>query len=214
MATNLYFRNTTAAEPKPNVKQSTTPITQWVGDSAAAITAKDMLTAIGDTTYHFVNYSQTEPGATHYAWFKSWISPPLNAQTISGTLSFIADFIEGAAAHNLMPRIFVYVWKADDSGIRGILYPNTNSAVEADTSAGTMQTFFNGVAITPVDCQKGDKIVIEVMSFDNNTRTVTYTHDLLFNGTVASNSYSYIRFSQDLSWYVAAAVPRSWGIII
>ncbi|MDP2105107.1 MAG: hypothetical protein Q8J76_03845, partial [Desulfobulbaceae bacterium] len=185
MPTNLYFRNTVATEPKPNVKQSTTTISQYVGDSAEKITSFDMLTDMGTTAYHFINYGQTEPGATHYAWYKSWISPPLNAQTISGTLTFIADFIEGAAAHNLMPRIFVYVWKADDSGIRGILYPNTNSSVEANTSSGTMQTFFNGVAITPVDCQEGDRIVIEVMSFDNNTKTLTYTHDLLFNGTVA-----------------------------
>jgi len=207
MATRLYLHPTAASEPKPNVKQSTTSITQWLvstqgggQDSASGIYPLEMDTTAG-TSYYTVGSSLTEPGSTHYTWVKAWVSPALNAQTISGTFTFVADFAEGNNAQNMMPRIYIYVWKSDDSGIRGTLYANSNSATEADTSQATLQTFFNAVSLTSVSAQQGDRIVIEVMTYDNNTKTSAYNHLFNYNGAVGSNYESYIEFSANLSWY-------------
>jgi len=144
------------------------------------------------------------------AWFKAWISPKLNGdQTIAGTLTVVLDTNEGNTAHNMMPRIRVYVWKGDDSGVRGTLYSDANSATESDATDGTKQTFFNAVSLTSVAALNGDRIVIEIMAYDNNTKTVAYVHKISFadSGTASD---SYIQFSQDLV-FQGELVERSVG---
>jgi len=216
MATTLYLLDTTAVEPKPNVKQSPTSITQWVAstlgggqDNGTAIYPLNMKPSKGPTT-NSINQSITETGAAHYAWFKAWISAKLNGdQTIAGTLTVILDTNEGNAAHNMMPRIRVYVWKGDDSGVRGTLYADANSATESDATDGTKQTFFNAVSLTSVAALNGDRIAIEIMAYNNNTKTVAYAHKISFadSGTLSD---SYIQFSQDLV-FQGELVERSVG---
>jgi len=216
MATTLYLLDTAAVEPKPNAKQSPTSITQWVAstlgggqDNGTAIYTLNMKTTKGPAT-NSINQSITETGAAHYAWFKAWMSPKLNGdQTIAGTLTVILDTNEGNAAHNMMPRIRVYVWKGDDSGVRGTLYADANSATESDATDGSKQTFFNAVSLTSVAALNGDRIVIEVMAYNNNTKTVAYVHKISFadSGTASD---SYIQFSQDLV-FQGELVERSLG---
>jgi len=216
MATILYLLDTAAQEPKPNVKQSPTSITQWVAstlgggqDNGSAIYPLDMKASKGPAT-NSISQSITETGAAHYAWFKAWISAKLNGdQTIAGTLTVILDTNEGNAAHNMMPRIRVYVWKGDDSGVRGTLYADANSATESDATDGSKQTFFNAVSLTSVAALHGDRIVIEIMAYDNNTKTVAYAHRISFadSGTASD---SYIQFSQDLV-FQGEMVERSVG---
>jgi hypothetical protein len=206
MVTRLYLLDVAAPEPKPNVKQSPTIISWWVAstlgggqDGGGTIYPLQMKKTKGSVT-NSVNQSITEIGAPHYAWYKAWVSPKLNGnQSISGTLTVIFDMNEGNTNHNLMPRIRVYVWKGDDTGVRGILYTDANSATESDTTDGTKQTFFSSVTLTLVSALDGDVIVIEVMSYDNNTKTAAYTHKISFNDS-ETLSDSYIEFSQDLTF--------------
>lgn len=220
MVTKLYLLQTAAAEPKPNVKQSPTSINQWVysvsfgggQDSASVIYPLEMKTSKGSLTYAILE-SITEPGSPHYAWFKAWVSEALSAdQTISGTLTVVFDLNEGATAHNMMLRIRVYVWKSDDSGVRGTLLADTDSTVEADTTDGTKQTLFTGVSLTSVNALAGDRIVIEVMAYDNNTKTTAYLHKIAF-GDSGTSSDSYIEFSQDITFgAILKTVTDSLGL--
>lgn len=218
MATRLYFRNTTAAEPKPNVRYSApTPaynanhyLTSTLGggqDTSGAIYPCEMLVAIGASNAT-ITKTITEPGIAHNGWVKAFISPSLAAQTISGTFSLVADFAEGNNLQNMNPMIYIYVWKADDSGQRGNLYGTAAvpivSTLEADTTQGTLQTFtFTSYTLASLAISAGDRIVIEVSFYDNNTRTNSYAHGFGLNGAASSGYESYIEFSMNLSWNLA-----------
>jgi hypothetical protein len=207
MATRFYFRNTTAAEPKPNAKQAATTITQWLvstlgggQDGSSTAYPCEMLTAPGASNAT-IGGSVTETGAAHYAWVKQFISPALAAQTISGTFSLVCDFNESNALHNMNPHIFIYVWKADDSGSRGTLYAVATSTLEADTTNGSLQTFtFASYTLSSLAISAGDRIVVELMAYDNNTKTVAYSHIVGLNGAAASGYESYIEFSMNIAF--------------
>jgi hypothetical protein len=214
MATRFYFRNTTAAEPKPNAKQAATTITQWLvstlgggQDGSSTAYPCEMLTAPGASNAT-IGGSVTETGAAHYAWVKQFISPALAAQTISGTFSLVCDFNESNVLHNMNPHIFIYVWKADDSGSRGTLYAVASSTLEADTTNGSLQTFtFASYTLSSLAISAGDRIVVELMAYDNNTKTSAYSHIVGLNGAAASGYESYIEFSMNI------AFPSSVGQI-
>jgi hypothetical protein len=207
MATRFYFRDTTAAEPKPNVKQAATTITQWLvstlgggQDGSSTAYPCEMLTAPGASNAT-IGGSVTETGAAHYAWVKQFISPALVAQTISGTFSLVCDFNESNALHNMNPHIFIYVWKADDSGSRGTLYAAATSTLEADTTNGSLQTFtFASYTLSSLAISAGDRIVVELMAYDNNTKTSAYSHIVGLNGAAASGYESYIEFSTTIAF--------------
>jgi hypothetical protein len=207
MATRFYFRNTTAAEPKPNAKQAGTTITQWLAstlgggqDGSSTTYPCEMLTTPGASNAT-IGASVTETGVAHYAWVKQFISPALAAQTISGTFSLVCDFNEGNALHNMNPHIFIYVWKADDSGSRGTLYAVASSTLEADTTNGSLQTFtFASYTLSSLAISAGDRIVVEVMAYDNNTKTSAYNHIVGLNGAAASGYESYIEFSMTIAF--------------
>lgn len=221
MATRLYFRNTAAAEPKPNAKQSSDTIGQWLEstlgggqDGDGGVFPCDMVTAVGASNAT-IGLSNTETGAAHNVWVKTFISPALAAQTISGTFSLVADYNEGAVAHNMNPRIFIYVWKADDSGSRGTLYAAATSTLEADITNGSLQTFtFASYTLTDLAISAGDRIVIELMAYDNNTKTAAYAHTIGLNGAVASGYESYIEFSANLTWYTPPVTDQFMDQII
>jgi hypothetical protein len=152
-----------------------------------------------------IGTSLTETGAAHYAWVKQFVSPALAAQTISGTFSLSCDFNEGNALHNMNPHIFIYVWKADDTGSRGTLYAVATSTLEADTTNGSLQTFtFASYTLSSLAVSVGDRIVVELMAYDNNTKTSAYNHIIGLNGATSSGYESSITFSTDIAWNVAA----------
>jgi hypothetical protein len=144
----------------------------------------------------------TEPGTNpHYGWVKAFISPPLAAQTISGTFTLSADYAEASTTRNLNPRIFIYVWKADDSGKYATnLYAETTSGTEANTTTGTQQTFFSAVSLTSLAIAAGDRIVVELMHTDANALTTSALHHFGMNGAAAGGWDSYIEFSMNLAF--------------
>ncbi len=204
MPTNLFLRTLAADGPKPGVKQSSTSITHWLPntngggqDNASTIYPCKMIEYEPGAlpTSHIQSY--TEPGVAHYGWVKAFVSPRLTAQTISGTFIFNADFMEGSVAQNMFPRLYIYVWKGDNSGVRGVLYANGNSNIESNTTIGSQQEFFN-LSVSPVNAQDGDVIVVEVMWWDNNTKTVAYDHGFGYNGAVGYSTNLY--FAMTLIW--------------
>ncbi len=167
MATIYYFRSTTPSEPKPNVRQGTWSLSQFTldnngGNFDTIVVAYpcSLSTTPGSSVYNS-GATLVEPGTNHYGHCKLFISPALAAQTIEGTITISMDFQEGNAAQNMMPMVYIYVWKADDSGRRGDLL-GTNaganiSATEANTTSGTLQTFHSAVAISSLAISAGDR---------------------------------------------------------
>lgn len=228
MTTPLYLHASVAIEPKPNIRQSTVTISKWIAstlgggqDSAGAIYPLDMTITPGSDNTQSIRETSAELGYPYYGWYKAWISPTLEAQTILkfdslypavGLIGVYFDWNEGNSAHNTFPRIMIYVWKADNTGVREVIYAEANSATEADTSDNTLVTFFPIVILSDINVQKGDRIVLEVMGYDNNTKTASYLHALNFDGALGSYRNSYIRFDQDLIF--STVLPFTQGIII
>lgn len=198
MVTTLHLKNIAATGTKPSTKQCADTITQ---DAAAAVGRATYATPykmLVDTNASGSNTSiaAAEPGSAHYTHLGSWISDTLPAQTISGTLTVVLDVVESSGNCNMYPRIFVYIWTA--AGAKGAtLYGPATSATEAGTGHSAV-TYFNAVSLTTTTIGAGDRIVVEIESYDNNTRTATYTHYLNWTGTATGTTASYLTFSGDL----------------
>ena len=173
-------------------------------DTSSAIYPCELSLVAGTPSATF-SKSITEAGAAHNGWVKAFISPPLAAQTISGTIALVADFAEGSTNQNMFPMLYIYVWKADDSGQRGDLFGTAAapiiSTLEANTTLGSLQTFtFASYTLSSLAISAGDRIVLELSFNDNNTKTSAYTHEIGFNGNTSSGYESYIEFSGNLTW--------------
>jgi len=218
MVTILYLRHTNASESMPNVRQSDTPATMswWEVDSSGSIAPTDMLITAGSsaTTHGGTNRSETAFSVYNH-WLGAWISPPLNGnQTISGTMIVKLRQYEGQADHNSYPYMHLYVWKGDDSGVRGILFDHAKSATECPVTAA-LTTFWNGTAISNVNALDGDRIVVEIMSQCLPGSTGNKTVTLGFDGAVGGGSESYVEFSADLVFQSGgAAVALNEGIAV
>jgi len=229
MATTLYFRNTTVAEPKPNVRYSApTPaynslhyLTSTLGggqDDASNIYPCEILTAIGASNAT-ITKTITEPGIAHNGWVKAFVSPALSTQTISGTFTLSCDYMEGNNLQNMNPMIYIYVWKGDDSGQRGNLYGTAAapivSTLESDTSQGVLQSFtFASYTLASLGVTQGDRIVIEMSFYDNSTKTSSYGHGFGLNGAASSGYESSITFSMTIAWYTLPCEAYATEVIL
>lgn len=99
--------------------------------------------------------------------FGRWMSPPLAAQTIAGTLQFTGMIMpeyatSGAPVVTGQIRIHAYVTVGQTPTIRGTLIaPYTNPEVIPDYPQLVRQ-LQAPLALTPVVCQEGDAIVVEI----------------------------------------------------
>ncbi len=172
MGTRLYFTRQTAPMPKPTSKQSNDTIHADYATLYATY-ANPALMTLGTGTEDTYNYlAQDEPGYPHFNHYGTWVSQPLPAQDLSGTVSLglvMRDSISYLAPDSLVvyPRVKIYIWKADNSLGDDIL-PLTTSTTAANDGE-TNVVYFDAVTINSVHINNGDKIVIEIESYDDNT---------------------------------------------
>jgi len=199
LSTRLYLRADAAEEPKPNVKQSPASIAQWVPstlgggqDGVSEIFPLKMLLSPGSNEAQTIRGTLAETGALHYPWFKAWVSPPLKARLFSGGPGYkiVCDFNEGSSLHNMYPKVYIYIWKGDDSGLRGLLSEIGFTQTECDTTDASLQTWESNFTYE-VQAQDGDRLVIEMMGRDDNVKTVSYLHAINIDGAIGGNRESY-----------------------
>lgn len=220
MVTRLYLnKNAAPSSPKPTSRQHGHTISQYVsGNEGGGLDTSDAFYPLVMSTTNGADYAGggffwtdlSEPGEAHYGWNKMFISAPLRAQTIpnTGTITAVLDYMEGNVLQNCLPHLLVYVWKGDNSGVRGILY-DSESGTEADLYLNSPQTFFNAVTITnTVVCEAGDVLVFEMHWLDNNTTHQGYTHGYRH----ALIGYDcYIEFSMDIAGLLKMPKPSEKG---
>lgn len=201
MATKLYLNSASATGAVPNAKQSADTINRDVASSYAtyAVPAKMTITAGGNNRLN--ETTAAEPGSAHYTHYGTWVSDQLAAQTVSGTVTIALSLNEGNSLANANPRVKIYKWLANDT-FGSDLLALTTSGTEAP-STYTLTTFFSGTAITSTTFAAGDRIVIEVETYDNNTRTSSYLHGIQFDGADAGVYGSYVSFSADITFPTA-----------
>lgn len=115
-----------------------------------------------------------------------WISDPLAAQTISGTVAFMLLMAESLAAGDLFPHIHAYVTQGDTDSVRGTLIANYIGAAELAVNASNHEIVsLPSVALTSVTAVAGDRLVVEIGYRATNTVTTGYTGKLKFGGTTS-----------------------------
>lgn len=142
-----------------------------------------------------------------------FISEPLAAQTISGTVKGQIRAQENALSANLRSQCIIRVVQSDNTTIRGTLYAGDlttltgNPTPEWATTATNRPLPFGGsVALSSLAIQNGDRLVIEVgyrkhaaasttgtLYFGDNSAT-----DLAEDTTTTTANNPWIEFSQDL----------------
>jgi PGF-pre-PGF domain-containing protein len=205
-STTLYLRNTAAADPRPATKQSSDTILHDAATSRATYAnPANMLITPGTA-------SQTNQGTfggtvlNHRTHYGSFIGPPLYPQTITGTITVGLVMRESNAASHNFPRIYLYVWKSDNTGRRCDLVPLTTSAMEVSTAyPGSPTVYFTAVALTDCTISLNDRIVLEIETDDNPTLSTAYSHGLRFGGAAGGGYGSYLTFSNDLHMVITPA---------
>lgn len=98
-----------------------------------------------------------------------FVSEPLTAQTISGTLKVMFNAMENSADYNFNTQMTARVMANDGTTLRGVLYGGHNNGslvneVSAEMYAPHRFPYHSGsgVTLSSVTCQEGDVIVVEV----------------------------------------------------
>lgn len=105
------------------------------------------------------NFSAPSP---YRAAIDRWISNPLSAQTISGTLDMAINVQESAADVNAKTKCYVYVTQGDTDTPRGTLLDFEDTGTEwATTAFGEVYAFASAQTLTTLAVSAGDRLVIE-----------------------------------------------------
>ena len=199
MATKYYLLADSATGAVPNAKQSADTITHDVAASYAtyAVPAKLSITAgAADTENSASVGGYTAAHNTHYG---SWISDPLAAQTISGTITIALAMAQGNNKSANFARVKVYKWLANDTFGSDLLALTTCGTEILAAFPSAPATFFAAVSITSTSFAAGDRIVIEIESADTATSTTSYLHGIRFGGADAGAYGSYVEFSATIT---------------
>ena len=149
-------------------------------------------------------------GNTSTALVVQLVSPPLAAQTISGSFTLVSRGRELNTTDNVNQRWrSVRVFSADGSTLRGTLnsYGVTGSTTEFAATLAGQPHAVNG-SLSPVVCQDGDVLVVEVGYGLSGTGT-TPQWEMVLGGTGtdhstsindASGSVPWVEFSADLAF--------------
>lgn len=105
-----------------------------------------------------------------------WVSEPLGACTISGTLDYAIPFRETNALANDVIHLHAYVTTGDSDTPRGTLLTDHIGSTEFTVNASTFDTISEtGISLSSVSASAGDRIVIEVGYQAQNTDATAYS---------------------------------------
>ncbi len=196
MATRLYY---VASTPPPQAPAFD------AGWSSTASAVRRRLAAAQASATETLSGSVAN---TSTALVVQLVSPPLAAQTISGSFTLVSRGRELDPTDNVNQRWrSVRVFSADGSTLRGTLnaYGVTGSTTEFAATLAGQPHAVNG-SLSPVACQDGDVLVVEVGYGLSGTGT-TPQWEMVLGGTGtdhstsindASGSVPWVEFSADL----------------
>lgn len=136
------------------------------------------------------------------------ISEPLPANmTISGTISAVVRVFENANTNNVTLALLAKVVSRDGGVSRGTLFSTFNTDTEFALSASAATRIVNAQALTPINAQSGDRIVVELgghaagptaagsytMRLGNNAAS-----DFALTSGLTTDLNPWVEFSQDL----------------
>lgn len=189
MATRLYYVASTVPAQSPAFDAG------W--SSTADAVRRTMATVQGAAT----ETVSGSVGNTATALVVQLVSPPLAAQTISGSFTLVSRGRELNTTDNVNQRWrSVRVFSADGATLRGTLnaYGVTGSTTEFAAFLAGQPHAVNG-SLSPVVCQDGDVLVVEV-GYGLSATGTTPQWEMEFGGTGSDHSTSINDTSGSVPW--------------
>lgn len=166
-------------------------------------------TTLATTTIAHVNAAVNDQLAVQY------VSEPIVAATISGTVKGIIRVSESVATNDCRAQLVIKVVSNDGTVERGVLIAENADALSNEYATSLTNRKFplnwtgSGATVSNVVAQDGDRIVIEIGTrFHAATAAITASYrlgdsnstDCAENETSTSDFNPWIEFSQDLSF--------------
>lgn len=212
MSTRLYPNKSTAAAVSPAYDAS------WEGTGSAV---RRLLGAVPDGSSFAVGLLTSTANGTNpndQLW-RQFVSAPLAAQTITGTIKgqFLVE--EAQATLDADAQLVVRVVSNDGSTVRGTLLASDTSALSSEFVATTYtnrkfpKAAGSPATLSSVAVLDGDRIVAEVgMRVHSTIGNVsgftlggTGASDLPEDETTTANGYAWIEFSADIPFLITAS---------
>lgn len=197
MATTFYFNDSlNDNEISPSVDGD------WSGGQTVSNFERHEMSTTRAGDAHFV-LDTTESGSLQNCCQVQYVSPPIQAQTISGTISIgIMQRVSATGATHFAYHARVVT---PAGATRGQLVDGTENVNTINSSVNFTQQFEGSVAISSVVCSDGDYIVVEIGYEINNTtsktmetRIGTPTSNLSDTDGSTTSASGFITFSDDI----------------
>jgi hypothetical protein len=222
LATRLYFHVASSAVSGtlPTTEQSS--LTAQKNFDAQTVN-RTMNTTIG-TSQDFTEHTAAHANGDNF-FIAKWVSPPINAQTISAnTWDYNFSTSQSSAATNFpvavtgSARVNIYVWRPSTGAVVGTILDGQGALSGVTEPAANTQknhvTTFSGSSVTAL---LGDVIIFEawVASIsNNNTGTKRYYFDgntvNTTENTTVSNHASFIETPQNIDFNLGpATIPTT-----
>lgn len=198
MATRFYLPSSGAAEVNPNYSAG------WEDTSFAdriKMTRKTINNPTALTTRNIT--ATTSPGITD-TLTRQYVSSPIKAQVIEGTVALILGCIEDSIGNDAFLAVVIKVVSKDGTSERGTLFSNFANDIEFESSIQTR--IINNQVLSRVVAQEGDRIVVEigfnadVSSGDINSQRFgnSATSDFALTSGLTTDLNPWIQFSANI----------------
>lgn len=134
-------------------------------------------------TWHSGSVDEIQPfgvdnqNAVHDLLMAQYISEPLAAQTISGTIRAVIQASESNAAANMRSQMHAWVMKPDGTS-RGTLTTFTTGALASEWNTSRRSAFFpvgsTGTTVSNVTTVAGDRVVVDLGARIHDTTSTQY----------------------------------------
>lgn len=172
------------------------------------------------------NTCSTQDGATDYdSVARQYVSDPIDAQTISGTVKGQILCLESNGLADFRRAIVIRVMSNDGLTVRGTLLSDySTTATEFSSSASTNRFFpASGTAVSSVTSQSGDRIVIEIgirkTGSSPSTRSATFLlgdnggSDLPEDETSTTSVNPWIEFSHNVVFQPPSSITAGLMVV-
>lgn len=181
-----------------------------------------MGTAKQNTAMVTANPWDWDSSSPYDALARQYISDPLTEQTISGYVKGQLRVYQANSGDDFCRAIIVKVVSNDGSTVRGTLLSHFPASLTSEFATSLTNRYYPpSTALTPVDAEDGDRIVVEIGWRDFNATSWIFAYfrfgddaasDLPENETSTDDYNPWIEFSADLEFKVDPEIDGSIAV--
>ncbi len=197
MATRLYFTSAQAI---------LTPSTDVSWEGTAGFVRRVLSPDRVRTEFASSAHSKATSSTTYDGAIAQFVTPPLSAQTVSGNVKAVIRALESAVGNDMRAQMLIRIIGWDGVTFRGTLLAHDASALTSEFATTLTNRKFPlnwtapGAALTPVACQAGDRIVVEV-GYRSHVATTAISGTLEFGDQSATDlAEDEVGTTQDNPW--------------